>query len=90
MVKNIFSVLNENISNYNAMLTLMNQGINIFNSTDDFYINLCYDFFFDTEKDIDSVLKAIKKGKVKAEGKGTSNILLSKYLFERNILKKLD
>ena len=52
IVEKIFSVLNENISNYNAMLTLMNQGINIFNSTDDFYFNLCYDFSFETEKDI--------------------------------------
>lgn len=40
------------------------------------------------EKDIDSVLKAIKKNRVSAKGKGTSNIELSKYLFEKNILKK--
>ena len=52
------------------------------------FVGDCYSLI-DCEKDIDSVLKAIKKGKVKAEGKGTSNILLSKYLFERNILKKL-
>ena len=44
----------------------------------------------DCEKDIDSVLRSIKKGKVEAHGKGTSNILLSKYLFEKNILKKFD
>ena len=42
------------------------------------------------EKDIDSVMKAIRKRKVEANGKGTSNILLSKYLFERRILKKFD
>ena len=53
------------------------------------FVGDCYSLI-DCEKDIDSVLKAIKKGKVKAEGKGTSNISLSKYLFERNILKKLD
>ena len=53
------------------------------------FVGDCYSLI-DTEKDIDSVLKAIKKGKVKAEGKGTSNILLSKYLFERNFLKKFD
>ncbi len=52
------------------------------------FVGDCYSLI-DCEKDIDSVLKTIKKGKVKAEGKGTSNILLSKYLFERNILKKL-
>ncbi|WP_406536618.1 PHP-associated domain-containing protein [Methanobrevibacter sp.] len=53
------------------------------------FVGDCYSLI-DCEKDIDSVLKAIKKGKVNAEGKGTSNILLSKYLFERNILKKFD
>ncbi|MDO5832785.1 MAG: PHP-associated domain-containing protein [Methanobrevibacter sp.] len=52
------------------------------------FVGDCYSLI-DCEKDIDSVLKAIKKDKVKAKGKGTSNILLSKYLFERNILKKL-
>lgn len=44
----------------------------------------------DAEKDIDSIMKAIKKSKIEAHGKGTSNILLSKYLFEKNILKKFD
>ena len=44
----------------------------------------------DCEKDIDIVLKAIKKNKIEAHGKGTSNILLSKYLFEKNVLKKFD
>ncbi|MBE6508432.1 MAG: PHP domain-containing protein [Methanobrevibacter sp.] len=53
------------------------------------FVGDCYSLI-ECEKDIDSVLKAIKKGKVKAQGKGTSNILLSKYLFERNILKKFD
>ena len=42
------------------------------------------------EKDIDSILKAIKKGRVEAHGKGTSNMLLSKYLFEKKFLKKFD
>ena len=42
----------------------------------------------DCEKDIDSVFKAIKKGKVEALGKGTSNIKLSKYLFDFKVLKK--
>ena len=44
------------------------------------FVGDCYSLI-DCEKDIDSVLKAIKKGKMKAEGKGTSNISLSKYLF---------
>lgn len=53
------------------------------------FVGDCYSLI-DCEKDIDSVLKAILKNKVEAHGKGTSNILLSKYLFERNILKKFD
>ncbi len=53
------------------------------------FVGDCYSMI-DAEKDIDSVMKAIKKGDVKAQGKGTSNILLSKYLFEKNILKKFD
>ena len=44
----------------------------------------------DAEKDIDSILKAIKKNRISAHGKGTSNVLLSKYLFEKNVLKKFD
>ena len=44
----------------------------------------------DAEKDIDSILKAISNNKIEAHGKGTSNILLSKYLIEKNLLKKFD
>lgn len=51
------------------------------------FVGDCYSLI-DCEKDIDSVLKAIVKGKTQAHGKGTSNILLSKYLFEKNLLKK--
>lgn len=51
------------------------------------FVGDCYSLV-DAEKDIDSILKAIKKNKTKACGKGTSNILLSKYLFEKNVLKK--
>ena len=51
------------------------------------FVGDCYSLI-KCEKDIDSVLKAIRKGKVEAHGKGTSNILLSKYLFERRVLKK--
>ena len=53
------------------------------------FVGDCYSLV-ECEKDIDSVLKAIKKGNTKACGKGTSNILLSKYLFEKNFLKKFD
>lgn len=49
------------------------------------FIGDCYSVI-DCEKDVSSVLKAIKKGKIKALGKGTSNIALSKYLF-KNIIK---
>ena len=52
------------------------------------FVGDCFSLI-DAEKDIDSVLKAIVKGKVEAHGKGTSNILLAKYLFEKNILMKL-
>lgn len=51
------------------------------------FVGDCYTKI-DCEKDIDSVIKAIKKSRVEAHGKGTSNIRLSKYLFERNVLKK--
>ena len=53
------------------------------------FVGDCYSIV-DSEKDIDSILKAIKKGNTESHGKGTSNILLSKYLFEKNILKKFD
>ena len=53
------------------------------------FVGDCYSLI-DAEKDIDSVIKSIKKGKTKADGKGTSNVLLSKYLFERRVLKKFD
>ena len=53
------------------------------------FVGDCYRLI-DCEKDIVSVLKAIKKRKVEAHGKGTSNISLSKYLFERRVLKKFD
>lgn len=51
------------------------------------FVGDCYSLV-SCEKDIDSVLKAIRKGNIEAHGKGTSNILLSKYLFEKNVLKK--
>ena len=53
------------------------------------FVGDCYSLI-DCEKDVDSVLKPISKGKTEAKGKGTSNIKLSKYLFEKNFLKKFD
>ena len=53
------------------------------------FVGDCYSLV-DSEKDIESIFKAIKKGNIEAHGKGTSNILLSKYLFEKNVLKKFD
>ena len=53
------------------------------------FVGYCYSLI-DCEKVIYSVLKSIVKGKIEAHGKGTSNILLSKYLFEKNVLKKFD
>ena len=53
------------------------------------FVGDCYSLV-DCEKDIDSIIKAILKNKVEAHGKGTSNILLSKYLIEKNLQKKFD
>ena len=68
------------------------QNISSLGATDSHYWKFVGDCFslIDSEKDIDSILKAIKKNKVEAHGKGTSNIYLSKYLFEKNVLKKFD
>ena len=40
------------MTNYEALINLMKQGINIFNISDEFYNNLCYDYLFETEKDV--------------------------------------
>ena len=53
------------------------------------FVGDCYSLV-DCEKDIESIFKAIKKGNIEAHGKGTSNVLLSKYLFEKNVFKKFD
>ena len=49
------------------------------------FVGDCFSLI-DCEKDIDSVMKAIVKNNVEAHGTGTSNILLSKYLIEKNLL----
>ena len=53
------------------------------------FIGDCYSLI-DCEKDIDSVMKAIKNNRIEAHGMGTSNIRLTKYLIEREIRKKFD
>lgn len=52
------------------------------------FVGDCYSKI-DCEKDFDSILKSIKKGKTEALGKGTSNIKLSMYLFNYKLLKKI-
>lgn len=52
------------------------------------FVGDCYSKI-DCEKDIDSVLKAIKKNKVDAFGKGTSNIKLTQYLINFKVLKRI-
>ena len=52
------------------------------------FVGDCYSKI-DCEKDIDSILKSIKKNKTDAFGKGTSNIKLTKYLINYKILKKI-
>ena len=76
--------------NNKAKKLAKNEHIPTLGASDAHYWKFVGDCFsmIDCEPDIDSVLKAIVKGKVEAHGKGTSNILLSKYLFERNVLKK--
>lgn len=69
-----------------------NENLPSLGASDSHYFKFVGDCYskIDCEKDIDSVLKSIKKGKVEAFGKGTSNIKLSKYLFEYKVLKKFD
>ena len=51
VIENISSLI-KNLSNYNSIMSLVNQGINLFNSSDKFYTDICYDYNFDTNKDI--------------------------------------
>ncbi len=61
-------------------------------ASDSHYIDFLGDAYslIDCELDIDSVLKSIKKNQVEAHGKGTSNIKLLKYLFDKYIMKKYE
>ena len=51
IIENIFSLI-KNLSNYDSLISLVNQGINIFNTSDRFYTDICYDYNFETNKDI--------------------------------------
>lgn len=78
--------------NWKAKKLSKNEQISELGASDAHYYKFvgdCYSMV-DSEQDIDSILKAIKKGNTESHGKGTSNILLSKYLFEKNIMKKFD
>ena len=75
--------------NFKAKKLAFKINIPPFGASDSHYIDFlgdCYSLI-DCELDIDSVLKSIKKGQVEAHGKGTSNIKLSKYLFDKHVRK---
>lgn len=75
--------------NFKAKKLADNKNIPSLGASDSHYIDFlgdCYSLI-DCELDIDSVLKSIKKGQVEAHGKGTSNIKLSKYLFDKHVRK---
>ena len=51
-VKENISSLIKNLSNYETIMSLLTQGINVFNKSDKFYTDLCYDYNYKTQKDI--------------------------------------
>ena len=51
IIENIISLI-KNLNNSDSIISLANQGINIFNKSDKFYTDLCYDFNIETKKDI--------------------------------------
>lgn len=75
--------------NFKAKSLSTKNNIPKLGSSDSHFPDFIGDCFteIDCEKNVDSVLKAIKKGKTRALGKGTSNISLSMYLFNKNIRK---
>ena len=50
--ENLLSFLDENDTNYNTTVNLLDQNINIFDPNDDFYTELCFYFISPIEKDI--------------------------------------
>ncbi|WP_295722210.1 PHP domain-containing protein [uncultured Methanobrevibacter sp.] len=77
-------------SNYKGKKLAEEKNIAELGSSDAHYKNFIMDCYseIDCEKDIDSVLKAIKKRKTKALGNGTSNIMLTKYFYKKHIKKE--
>ena len=53
--ENLLSILDENKDNYNLQVSLTKQGINIFDLSDPFYKDICYDF--ENPKNRDMALK---------------------------------
>ena len=50
--ENLLSLLNENHTNYDLMVLLTKQGINIFNISHEFYTDICFEFESPINKDI--------------------------------------
>jgi len=50
--ENLLSLLNENDTNYNLILFLTQQNINIFNISDEFYTDICFEYESPVNKDI--------------------------------------
>ena len=50
--ENLLSLLKENNTNYELMISLIKQGVNIFNSSDQFYKDICYKYDLETDNDI--------------------------------------
>ena len=50
--ENLLSLLDENNTNYELMIQLTKQGVNIFNISDEFYTSLCYEYESPVDKDI--------------------------------------
>ena len=52
VTENIYSLLDESSQNYEEILNLLGQNINIFDLSDPFYTDICYDYESPTDKDI--------------------------------------
>ena len=52
VVENIYSLLDKNNTNNESMIHLIEQGVNIFNITNEFFTNLCYEYDLKSDKDI--------------------------------------
>ena len=50
--ENILALLDKNSSNYEDIIKLIEQSINIFDTKSDFYTDICFDYDLDSDKDI--------------------------------------